>query len=594
MEWSASLASSTSTGAKGSNELLMEFGELNSEFLYQISLASGLGSNPIGLDRGQLGSTYILEARRFGNRLLLVEPNYRYRATSDNPAERGAVADAFAPSTHWSFEIMAETDGRVLVNATSFFVRDAHGVAGTIRRSDQGSFRLDNDRSVILRENTNGFPLNTEVETWLTFTSDSPGFLVNSTAASGEAISLRQHHSFVSLPEPGYEPRLRDPRVGYFGITFSDYSTPITQPLQQSWISRHRLIKRNPGREMSEPVEPIIYYLDPGTPEPVRSALIEGGNWWNEAFEAAGFIDAFRVEVLPEGADPSDIRYNMIHWTHRSTRGWSYGGSVVDPRTGEIIKGNVNLGSLRLRQDFLLAQGMLSPFNASCDACAGPVGDHLARTEEDATALALARVRQLSAHEIGHTIGLAHNFIASSYDRGSVMDYPAPLVLIDGDELDLSSAYDSGIGEYDSFAIRWGYSQFPEGTDEQAALEAIIREGLDAGLTYVTEADSRSRAAAHPFSSLWDNGSDPVAWLDYEMDVRRIALSNFGETAVRRGEPMSRLQAVLVPTYLHHRYQVEAASKSIAGVEFYYNLRGDGQPGPGIVFGKQFKGAELL
>jgi hypothetical protein len=577
--------------AESEGKLYWEIDRWDTEFLYQVSLASGLGSNPVGLDRGQLGGTYVLKAWRVGPTVLLVEPNYGYRARSDNPYEVQAVEDAFAPSTHWGFQIEARTGDRVLVDATDFLLRDAHGVARQLEGARQGTFKLDRSRSVFYLPRTGAYPENTEIETSLTFTSEQPGPLVRSTAASGGAVTLRQHHSLVRLPDDGYEPRAVDSRVGAFGVSFHDYAAPIDEPLEVRWVARHRLEKKDPNAPLSEPVEPIVYYLDRGAPEPIASALIEGAAWWNDAFEEAGFIEAFQVEVLPEGADPMDLRYNMIHWTHRSTRGWSYGGSVVDPRTGEILKGNVNLGSLRVRQDHLLGTGLVSPFGAAigeCDLAAGPTFDYLAAVVDDSdpVEMALARLRQLSAHEVGHTLGFAHNYIASAYGRSSVMDYPAPLVTIgESGALDLSEAYAVGIGDYDKFAVKWLYSEFSEGTDEQAALDQIVRDALDRGVRFITDRDARPAGAAHPLAALWDNGSDPVAMLEHELEVRRIGLENFGASAIRLGEPMAALEEVLVPLYLHHRYQVEATAHSLGGADYNFALRGDGQPPIEIVPG---------
>ena len=492
-----------------SGSLYWEIDDLGTEFLYQISMGSGLGSNPVGIDRGQLRGTHVLEPRRIGPRVLLIEPNYRFRARSDNPTEAQAVRDAFAPSVHWGFDIVAETGDRVLVDATEFFLRDARGVVEQIAQRNQGRFELDPSRSAIHLPATRSFPENTEVEAILTFTSAEPGGLVRGVAATGGAITLRQHHSFIRLPDDGYHTRTADPRVGVNGPTVYDYSTAIDEDTRLRWAARHRLEKRNPGPGPSEPVEPIVYYVDPGTPEPIRSALIEGASWWNEAFEAAGFIDAFRVEVLPAGVDPQDIRYNMIHWTHRRTRGYSYGNTVADPRTGEIVRGVVNLGSLRLRQDYLHGQGMVAPFPGGIssvdgggyfdfavardglgayyetgDLAGGPNFEYLAQVvdESEAVEMALARVRQLSAHEVGHTLGFPHNYIASAYGRESVMDYPAPLVEIDEDgNLDLSNAYVQRIGEYDKLSVNWLYREFPTGTDEVNSLALIAQRGVRGG-----------------------------------------------------------------------------------------------------------------
>ncbi len=557
-------------------KLFLEIDKWDVEFLYAVSLAAGLGSNPVGLDRGQLGESIILAAHRVGPKVLFVQPNYRYRALTDEPAVVAAVTDAFATSTHWGFDIVAETGSRVLVDGTDFFMRDAHGVIQSLERSQQGRFSIDRSRSVFYMPRTKSFPLNSEIEVSLTFTGDSPGRHVRSAAASGDAITLRVHHSLVQLPDDDYTPRKADPRVSAQAITFNDYATPIDQNLAVQWIRRHRIKKQNPNAEMSPPVEPIVYYVDPGTPEPIRTALVEGGNWWNQALEAAGFIDGFRVEVLPEGADPQDARYNMIHWTHRSTRGWSYGSGYTDPRTGEIIKGNVNLGSLRIRQDFLLGSGMIGPFEFGD----GPSFDYLAQVSEnsDAMEMAMQRIRQLSAHELGHCIGYGHNYESSTFmGRASVMDYPAPLVRITGNgQLDLSDAYTNEIGEFDKFVVNYSYRDFPAGTDEDGALEEIIQEAYGRGIRFMASRDG-SANGAHPFTSVWDNGEDPIEWLRHEMEVRRIGLENFSERAIHNGDPMASLEEVLVPLYLHHRYQVESAAKSIGGANYVYAVRGDGQ-----------------
>jgi hypothetical protein len=546
--------------------LLIEISRLGEEILYQVSLPAGLGSNPVGLDRGQLGGTHIVRFERVGPRILMVQPNYRYRALSGDRIEQMAVEDSFAQSVLWGFDLVAEQEGRVLVDATSFVLRDAHGVARSLQLAGSGNYTLDVSRSALHLQRTKAFPRNSEIEAILTFTSDRPeGRLVRDVAPTAEAVTVRQHLSFVELPREGYRPRAFDPRVGVYGVSFYDFSSPISEPIETRWIARHRLEKKDPSEAVSEPVEPIVYYLDPGTPEPVRSALLEGAAWWDEAFEAAGFRNAFEVRLLPEDADPMDVRYNLISWVHRSTRGWSYGGGVLDPRTGEILKGNVTLGSLRVRQDILLAKGLLPLFD---DPEVVPSFDYLAALDPavSPTAMALARIRQLSAHEVGHTIGLSHNFAASTYGRASVMDYPAPMVQIRDGRLDLSDAYASGIGEYDKLAVRYAYSEFPEGTDEPAALEQIIREGIEAGMLYLTDKDARPEGASHPLANLWDNGDDPIEMLRHQMKVREIGLANFGLRNIPRGQPVSLLETVLMPLYLHQRYQVEAAVKSVGGV----------------------------
>ncbi|KRP38231.1 MAG: hypothetical protein ABS26_07570, partial [OM182 bacterium BACL3 MAG-120531-bin86] len=549
--------------------LYWEIDKLDTEFLYQISMGSGLGSNPIGIDRGQLRGTYVLAAQRVGPRVLLVEPNYRYRATSDNPLEVQAVNDAFAPSVIWGFDIVAAEGDSVLVDATNFFLRDARDVVGQIARSNQGAFSLDTSRSALFLDNTAGYPENVEVEAMLTFTSSNPGNLVNSVAASGNSITLRQHHSIVKLPDDNFEPRLADPRIGTFGPTIQDYGTDIDTDKNVRLVARHRLEKADPTAARSRAVEPIVYYVDSGTPEPIKTALIEGASWWNQAFDAAGFIDAFQVRELPAGADAQDVRYNMIHWTHRRTRGYSYGGSVQDPRTGEIIKGNVNLGSLRLRQDYLMGQALVPAF------------DYMAEVVADTSAsvnMALDRVRQLSAHEVGHTLGFPHNYIASAYGRESVMDYPAPLIEITDDgRIDLSNAYVQRIGEYDKLAVRYAYSQFAPDADAAEELAAIVQESLDTGLIFMDHNNNNFRGAGHQFAGVWDNGDNLVEHLKHEIEVRRIGLANFSQNVIDRGTPISELEWALLPLYMHHRFQLNSAAQSIGGADYRYAVRGDGQ-----------------
>lgn len=549
--------------------MYLEIDKFDAEFLYQISMASGLGSNPVGIDRGQLGGSYVVKAERVGPRVLLMEPNYKFRARSANPLEVQAVKDAFAPSVIWGFDIVAESGDSVLVDATEFFLRDARNVIGNIRRRGQGNFSFDKSRSAFYLPRTKAFPENTEVEVSLTFTSDEPGPLVSGVAATGNSVTLRQHFSLVKLPGDGYQPRLADPRIGAGGPTFSDYATDIDQDLRVRWVSRHRLIKKDPNAARSEAVEPIVYYVDSGTPEPILSALIEGASWWNDAFEAAGFIDAFQVKKLPPGADAQDVRYNMIHWTHRQTRGYSYGMTVRDPRTGEIIKGNVNLGSLRLRQDYLHGQGLVPGF------------EYLGVVAEDPDAsvnMALDRVRQLSAHEVGHTLGYPHNYLASSYNRESVMDYPAPLVEIDAEgKIDLSNAYVQRIGEYDKLTVRYSYGHFPDSANEAEELQKIVQESIDRGLIFVAHTNNNFIGAGHQYASVWDNGANLVDQLKHEIEVRRIGLANFNQGLIRRGEPLSNLEYVLLPLYTHHRFQMNSAAQSIGGADYRYTVRGDGQ-----------------
>jgi hypothetical protein len=555
-------------------KLWLEIDKWGTEFLYQSSLPAGVGSNDIGLDRGQLGATRIVRFERSGPKVLLIQSNLDYRAVSNDEDERRAVRDSFAESALWGFAVEAEDRERVLVDATKFFLRDAHHVPDVLRRTKQGSYKLDDSRCALYLPRTKNFPLNTEVEATLTFAGEEPGQWVKDVTPSPESITVREHHSFVQLPPPGFKPRVFDPRSSFFGISYMDYATPISEPVVKLLAVRHRLQKRDPKAAVSEAVQPIVYYLDRGAPEPIRSALLEGANWWQQAFEAAGYKNAFRVELMPEGADPMDLRYNVIQWIHRATRGWSYGEAIVDPRTGEIIKGQVSLGSLRVRQDYLIAEGLFAPYEKG----KAPKPDKMQE-------MALARLRQLAAHEVGHTLGLEHNFAASTINRSSVMDYPPPVVALGADGVpDLSQAYATGIGEWDKVSIRWGYQDFAPGTDERAALNGILEVAfLDRHLRFLTDQDARPAGSSSSVAHLWDSGANAVDELNRLMKVRAAALRRFGENNIREGAPLATIEDALVPIYMLHRYQVEAASKLVGGMDYTFAVRGDGETPTQIV-----------
>ena len=545
------------------DQLFLSVDKLDQEFLYVNSLSQGIGSNDIGLDRGQLGNERIVYFTKTGNKLLMVQPNLKYRSTSDNPLEQRSIKEAFAKSVLYSFPIEERINGSYIINLTSFLLEDAHGVSKRLKQRKQGTFKIDKGRSAVYLDRTKAFPLNIEFDMLLTFTGSDPGNLLRSVTPTPNAITVNQHHSFVALPDSDYETRKFDPRSGVNALSFYDYSTPVNESTQKQYIYRHRLEKKDPSAEISEAIEPIIYYLDNGTPEPVRSALIEGGSWWNQAFESIGYKDAFQVKILPDDADPLDVRYNVIQWVHRSTRGWSYGSSVADPRTGEIIKGHVSLGSLRIRQDFMIALGLTeAPF------------DPTNNKEYAALELALARIRQLSAHEIGHTLGFAHNFAASAKSRTSVMDYPHPYLTLENDKINYSNAYEKGIGSWDKVSVGYAYSDFPGDIDESKELNLLLENSLKEGHLFISDSDARPIGGAHPKAHLWDNGSSATDELNVLMQIRSKALNQLSLNHIKEGAPYSDLEDLFVPMYLLHRYQVEAVVKMIGGVDYNYAVKG--------------------
>ena len=539
------------------NKTYLKIDNLDSDFIYQTSLPSGLGSNDVGLDRGQLSNTRLVSFEQVGDKVFLRQKPVRYRAVTDNIQEAAAVEEAFASSILWGFPIVERKPDWVLVDASDFIMQDVHGVGRHLKRIKQGEdYKVDTSRSAIDLDWTKSFPDNTELQATITLVGNNPGEHVKSTVPDPHSITLKMHHSFIRLPDDGYRPRTHLPKSGYWSVQYQDYAQPINQPITQRFIARHRLAKQNPDAELSEAVEPIVYYLDPGVPEPVKSALIDGAIWWNKAFEAIGYKNAFQVKMLPPDADPMDVRYNVIQWVHRSTRGWSYGFSVVDPRTGEILKGHVTLGSLRVRQDYLIAQGMMAPFAED-------------ENDEALMNLALARIRQLSAHEVGHTLGLTHNFAASNYGRESVMDYPHPQFELDGDKVIAPAAYGIGMGKWDMAAIAFGYQDFPA-EQEMTSLLRLVAENDANGLLYISDQDARSPGSAHAYASLWDNGSDAVAELRDLMQIRKTAIGNFGSDNLKTGRAWSDLEEIFIPVYYSHRYQVTAAAKWIGGVNYDY------------------------
>ncbi|MEZ4782389.1 MAG: zinc-dependent metalloprotease [Flavobacteriaceae bacterium] len=548
------------------DKISMEVKDLDKEFLYVSALSNGIGSNDIGLDRGQLGGERVVKFIKAGNKLLLVQPNQDYRALTDNELERKSIEQAFAKSVLFGFPIKEEKNGVYTIDLTPFLMQDTHGVSNTLRRSGEGSYSLDTSKSAMWLERTKAFPKNVEFDVMLTFKGEATGRNLRSVTPTSSLVTVNQHHSFIELPDNNYKPRVFDVRSGAISMSYMDYATPVQEQIVKRFVVRHRLQKKNPGAAKSEVVEPIVYYLDNGTPEPIRSALLDGAKWWNQAYEAAGFINAFQVKMLPDDADPLDCRYNVIQWVHRSTRGWSYGSSVTDPRTGEIIKGHVSLGSLRVRQDFLIAQALMNKPFAERDDNYQPMLE-----------MALARIRQLSAHEVGHTLGFAHNFAASTNNKASVMDYPHPQIDLKNGNIDFSNAYEVGIGDWDKVTVAYSYAEFDKGADERAELNKILEKAENNGLRFISDSDARAQGGAHALAHLWDNGKSASEELNRVLDIRAKAISNFSVDNIRSFEPYSVLEDVFVPLYFFHRYQAEAATKVVGGLDYNYVVKGDNQ-----------------
>ena len=560
------------------DKVFLKIEKFDQPFLFQSSLPQGVGSNDIGLDRGQLGDTRLVKFERYGNKVLLKQLNTQYRASSSNLAEQASIDEAFADSVIAGFSVMAADGDVVIIDYTDFLLSDIHQISQRLTATEQGSYKVDLKRSGVFLKRSKSFPENTELEALVTFGGSKPGQYVDQVTPDPISISVHLHHSLVKLPDTDYQPRKFVPFSGFWSVGYEDYSVPIQENMTKQFIPRHRLNKKQPNADMSEAIEPIIYYLDPGIPEPVMSALKDGALWWDQAFNAIGYKNAFQVQVLPEHADPMDVRYNVIQWVHRATRGWSYGSSVIDPRSGEIIKGHVTLGSLRVKQDYLIALGLTSPFSGDgtiADVAGGySLPDDQVDTSKQ-TEMALARIRQLSAHEVGHTLGISHNFAASEYGRESVMDYPHPLVSLKDGKISLDNAYGVGLGAWDKYVVAYGYQEYPDAITEQQALKHLISDARSKGFKYQSDPDSRQSNAANAQGHLWDNGADPVNELVRISKVRKVAVANFGLKTIKTGATLSSLEEIFAPIYLLHRYQLDAVAKLIGGVSYEYESKGD-------------------
>ena len=547
------------------------------DFLYQASLASGLGRRELSLDRGYSDATRLVTFRRFGGNVLLIQRNTNYFTPS---AEFGSDHDSgysFPDSVIAAFGIKAKDGGALLIDATDFFKRDRIGLAAILKSNKQGKYALDQNLSAVDSFSAKVSDEAIDVEAILNFTRSDANTtseekqekdLLSDVVADRNAILVREHYSLYKLADIGsspYKPRIFDPRAGYFDLTFNDLSQPPTESLRRSYIQRHLLIKTDPATTVSETKTPIVFYIDPSVPAELRPLVKEAVSWWNPAFEAAGFRNALRVEdVLPQNIDPLSIGVNVITWVPRMTRGWSYGTTVVDPRTGQILKALVRLDGMRLRADRLLFDALTIPYTDHPD-----FAERKAALEQ--------RFKLLVAHEVGHTLGLRHQYIGSAQGNSSVMDYPFPNITLDADGIPrLRDVFPNAVGPWDKIMIQYGYQSFAP--DEEAARLRDLIDGAERqGFYWMTDDDADQ---ADPFVQKWDFGADPVAALNTVLSIRKAALRRFSRAAIPANEPLATLQDALVPVYLLHQFAVKPVAAMLGGFTYRYSMRDQVMPEP--------------
>jgi len=558
--------------------LLFELTRFDQDILYFTSVAKGSGSGSVGLEWAGAGEGGVIQFQRVGPKVLVVEKNLRFRAGSGGPGIEKGIDASFPDSILASLPVVRTDGARVIVDATPLVVRDAADFAAP-RAGGRGgvqaaelvagtTWRFDPARSAIYLPHTKGFPKNSEVEVTVTYEAQSGGAR---TSPEARVLTGRLHYSFVE-PPVGYKPRAADPRIGVQSIRFTDYSLPPASTNAVEWIRRHRLEKKDPKAALSEPKEPIVYYLDAAVPEPTRSAMKDGFLWWNKAFEAAGFKNALQIKDSPPDMDPMDVRYNQIYWVDRDERGYSTGGGLTDPRTGEILAARVRLESDRVRTVSRYWQTYEPPTGGDQN---GDVALPAYSTPETEQQLVLLRQALLTAHETGHTLGFDHNWTSSMNDRASVMEYPSPRIKIVNGRIDLTDAYQKEIGAYDIMTVRYAYTEFPP-AQEKAGLDNIIKDMRKQGLNYTPATDPRWNR--------YDDGPDPAEYMRQTAAQRKILLANYGPAVLKDGEPYGDLRGIrLWMTYLHHRWSIDSGVRYIGGMYTNFAVKGEALPPTEIV-----------